>query len=91
MNNCEIKRLIFDGKTDDALDLLRFEILHECTQKNLVKHENQILILSSEFHSLKADNIMHFISRDEYTASLNRINGAILEIINSPECALNQD
>lgn len=75
MDANEIKKLLSEGHTDEAIDQL---IVYGKSQSAI---SNIISNISAEFHRLKGSYIAGVISEEEYSKGLNKINFRILSLI----------
>lgn len=75
MDTNEIKRLVSDGHTEEAIDQL---IIYGRTQSAT---SNIIVNISAGYHRIKASYLAGVISEDEYSQKLDKINFRILSLI----------
>ncbi len=71
----QVKQLIATGKTKKAIELLL-----NYSQKNGLD-DNSIILQSSRFNGLSREQNIGIISNENYSLSLNKINAALLSIV----------
>lgn len=74
-----VKEFLIEGNTEDSLKLL-IEIVSG-NSRSLGKYYNNVVMLASRFHILRKDYLMGVLSNEEYSLRVNKVNIAILEII----------
>lgn len=74
-----VRKLVQEGKTREAIQsLLNFEKL----PKN---KKRQLILISSRLQKIEADDNIGIINRSEYQLELNKINNAILNLLDKSE------
>ncbi|MCC6725397.1 MAG: CHAT domain-containing protein [Saprospiraceae bacterium] len=84
----QLKNLITEGKTEEAIDAL----LQMTVQDDILKPLNRAVIaLSDQYENLKKNQLSGIISYEDATASMNKIRQTILSLIDEVEIGENTD
>lgn len=76
MNKEELKNLVAKGKLEDAINLLV-----EISNQFLLYFNEDIILLSSRFNTIKSEKIKGIIRSEDYSIESNSITNSILKII----------